>query len=155
MANGASIQLKGHEKLLRKFNTLSAKMQRDVVRKSVNAGATQLVKAVRAKAPKDTGELRDSIGSQKKANFAGGRYTATVGPRTSIKWSHPVSVKGRPGKKRLLPVSVIAKWIEYGFRGIPAKPFMRPAFDANRKKIAKAITTKMVKELRKALRKTA
>jgi len=92
----------------------------------------------------DTGRLRASIST----NWSGSAMSrGNVGAQADI--SDGV---GKPEEKNGLFRVVVgtnveyAPWLEYGTRRMSARPFIRPAFDALRIRIAKMITESSIRE---------
>jgi len=171
MAGSANIavgfDLTGDRDLMRKLDKLEAKVGRNVLRKAMRAGSTPIVKDAKARAPVgDTGNLKKSIGRRFKWYNAQGTYVVVVGPR--IKYARDKVTKKLLRDQRGRRISVLAGQhgfiVEHGtkprytksgaFRGIgPPQPFMRPAWDANKKKAEQLAVTKLRDEVFKEARR--
>ncbi len=79
------IEILGAKELERKLRTLGDRVQRKVVRQSVNAAATPIVKAARAKAPRESGLLRKALNKKLRTYKDQGKVVAIIGPRTDVK----------------------------------------------------------------------
>jgi len=164
-----SFDLTGDKALMRKLDKLSDKMGRRVLMKAMRAGSRPIVVAARARVPVETEGLKKSIGTRFKWYGGTGTYVAVVGPR--IKY---LKKKDASGKRRLVlnakggRISVLAGQhgyiVEYGtkprytkngaFRGIgPAQPYMRPAWDTQKRVAEKLAVAKLRDELEKEARR--
>lgn len=65
--------------LTKKLSELEKKVQKDVAKKALLAGAEPMEDALKSASPVDTGELRDNIKSAKKIKTKKGRITIDVG----------------------------------------------------------------------------
>lgn len=65
--------------LTKKLSELEKKVQKDVAKKALLAGAEPMKDALKSASPVDTGELRDNIKSAKKIKTKKGRTTIDVG----------------------------------------------------------------------------
>jgi HK97 gp10 family phage protein len=105
------------------LTTLGERVQRRVMRQAVSAAATPITKAARAKAPKESGLLRKSMGKKVKTYPKTMTVVGIVGPKTSIIGEH----KGRkrwPAKyARLIERGHIARDGSF----VPPQPFLGPA----------------------------
>ncbi len=112
-AGGFTVVLEGQEDLIKKLNKINKGVNRILVR-AMKKAAAPIIRAAKAKAPFDTGELRDHIG---------------------------VSVNAKPGNVALIvgPTrgTFYGGFNEFGTKNQPARPFMRPAFDEKKKVAAK------------------
>jgi HK97 gp10 family phage protein len=155
-----SIDLLGDKELMRKLDKLSSKIGRSVLRKAVRAGTPDVLKDARSRVPKDTGNLKKSMGRKFKWYNRTGTYVVVVGPRhraekTTVqrgsftKTKTAKAIKGFHG--HLVEYGTKPRYTKNGvFRGIgPAQPFMRPAWDANRKKAEQLAVAKLLAEVEK------
>lgn len=65
--------------LTKKLSELENKVQKDIAKKALLAGAEPMEDALKSASPVDTGELRDNIKSAKKIKTKKGRTTIDVG----------------------------------------------------------------------------
>lgn len=174
MAGSASIvldfDLTGDKALMRKLDKLTDKIGRRVLRKTMRAAAKPIVKQAKMNVPiGKTRNLKRSIGTRFRWYGGTGTQVAVIGPRIKYKRE-----KGASGTRRLVRdsrgrrISVLAGQhgyiVEFGtgprytkkgaFRGIgPAQPFMRPAWDAKKKKAESAGVKKLREEVEKEARR--
>lgn len=147
----------------------SAARSRSITLKSVKAGAKVIAPAVKAGAQRRSGALKQSIGIK----TAKGRRTKTaayavVGARTKVR---KMVKRSRRGAKVLAVPAFYAHLVEGGTKaharpnletgtaghhpGSRPKPFLKPAFDANKGKALDAAREAAADEIAKAIRSQA
>lgn len=114
----SSVKISGIEAIQRKFEALTPKVRKKLLRSSMTKGARIVAAEAKARVPVDTGALRKSI---KVAGLAGGRGAGLVARGGG---------KAAPVGKRVIATERYAHIIEQGRKGAEAKPFLRPALDA-------------------------
>jgi len=130
------IAFAGFKQLDSDFKLLSQAEQRKVSKKAVRAGAVVFRDAVRANAPVDSGVLKRSISVD----------TVKGSPTAGVKFKKVlVKKKGKKGKHRSAPFYWY--FLEKGTAKMPAKPFIRPAFDANVKNAEDAAFNQFLKDI--------
>lgn len=138
MARNA-MKLLGDKELERTFKTLGERVQRKVLRQAVNTAATPVVKAARAKAPKDSGLLKKSLGKKLVTNKKAGVVTAVVGPRRNVVGEHD----GKPRKPSRYAHLVEKGHIDGDGNHVPAQPFLRPAMEETEAQALGVMTDKL------------
>lgn len=128
----SEIRVKGLADLNKFLQQLPAKMEQNVLRSALRAGANVVKEEAKANVPVDSGVLRDGL--KVSTNSRRGRVTANVkatGKHAFIApWieygtaAHKIASKG----KGLFFGGLFARSVEHP--GSRAKPFMRPALDA-------------------------
>lgn len=122
-----TVTFAGFKELDADFQLLSKAEQRKVSRKAVRAGAVVFRDAVRANAPVRSGLLKRSISVDTV------RGSATAG----VKFKKVLAKKkGKKGRHKSMPYYWY--FLEHGTSNMPAKPFVRPAFDASVKQAEEA-----------------
>lgn len=117
--------------LTKKLSELEKKIQKDISKKALLAGAEPMEGAIKSASPVDTGELRDNIKSAKQVKTQKGRTTIDVGVT---------------GDKR--DIVERAYYNHYGSRGRAGTYFMDDGF----KKGLNPAQEKMVEVLKKELK---
>ena len=151
MAVGA--QLIGDKKLIRALERLGGAAQRRVVRPGVTKALSPITgaakKNVTAQGAKRTGLLRKSIRAVVRTYRGSGIIWGGVGINPAIVG---VDERGRTA----WPI-MYAHLVERGTYRTRAKPFLRPAFDANKGRALRileaTVRTNLEKEVRRAARK--
>lgn len=118
MVNG--VELVGDKVLLKKLRKLSADLRDEIARDSLMDGGRIVESAAKQKAPKKSGQLRDSV--TREARRSDGTWYVAVGPgpETNVRLAD-----GRMLSYGLFP--------EFGVHGsTPKKPWLRPALDERR-----------------------
>ena len=156
-------QVLGMNELLKNLKTLPDKVQKRILVGAVRAGAKPIVKEARSLVPKDTGNLKKSIGVTKFRTRKKSLVWFQVSPRTGGKYDgwygnfieygtyaeldHPL-VRPSTGKRGEKRAKVVAK----GF-GLKPKPYMRPAFEKEGENSIKSVKEYIAKRLDKELSK--
>lgn len=125
---GVDIKLTGDRELQFAFGQLADKMQSHIAKAAIKAAVTEIVLPVaKTKCPVDQGLLRDSL------------HVVAVGSKGKIGFA---VVAGRVYRSRSSEGIVFyGNTIEFGSasRGLPARPFMRPALYENADKILASV----------------
>lgn len=144
------IEIKGLENFKRGLKDWPQKVAKRVLAKAVKYAAFILEEEVKRRVPIDTGQLKDSIGTKRK-NIS--PWEVAVQVQTQIKsgmkhnfWYAPLVEYGsnyviKRGKR------VIAAG------RIPPRPYMRPAFDAQRENMQQIIADELSEAATKEWRK--
>ena len=103
------VKVEGLTELLEKFTALDERVAKRALRKALRAGGKVFKDAIIARTPVKTGQLRDDIIAATSVNASEGTGTTSAGPTKH---------------------SYYGEFEEFGTSHQPAKPFIRPAFDA-------------------------
>ncbi len=122
----------GFKELEAKLRELELSMQRKVLVAAAKAGGKIVLDDARSRAPRLTGALAEGI-------------TMKVGGRETD--SNEATVEIRPSRKTFW-----ALFNEKGTRKMAAQPFMKPALENNRERIAAAVKEQLIKSINKAIR---
>lgn len=141
------VKITGFRELNRKLKQLPIKIEQKVLGRAALAGAAVVRKDARRRAPKKTGLLRKSIVSRKKRGKYFGEVLYQIGPTVSAFYGQFIEsgfVATGP-KKRGLTFRESRGRAKLRNKHYPAKPFLRPAFDENTKKIIDAMKIRLQK----------
>jgi HK97 gp10 family phage protein len=143
MAKSVTVSVDGLRDLGERMKALSEDMNKKIGRAGVAAGAGLIARAAKVKAPVDTGNLRKNI------------ITKRIPPGESALTSEYI-VTVRQGKltqkqrAKGLQDAFYGRFVEHGTAKMPAKPFLRPAYDENKEKAVEAIKERIAARLTKA-----
>lgn len=143
----ADLQVKGLRELGAAMRGLSADMAGKVARQAVAAGAGVSRKAIRQKAPVDTGNLRAAIVMKREKNTRlTEEYVVAVrkGKRRDV-------AAAKSGQGKLGKDAYYAHMVEFGTVKMPAQPFVRPGFEET----AQAATDAIAKRLKARIEKVS
>jgi len=129
------VEINGMDQLLKKLKKLPYEIQEKVVKGAIRASAKPIVQDARRLVPKDSGDLKKSIGVVQRKSKQKNIVYFSVAPR--LKKKH----------------GFLAHFHEFGTVDMPAHPFMRPAFEAKGKDTIDFAKKYMVKRIDKELAK--
>jgi HK97 gp10 family phage protein len=132
---------------------------RGVTLKGVRAGGKIVQAAAKARAPKRSGALRQSIGLKaQKGNKGKTVALAVIGARKKVQ----KMVRPPRGTKKILAIPAkYAHLVEKGTKprtghpGAKANPFLRPAFDATKSRAVQEASRVIAEEIQKVIAKQA
>lgn len=131
------IKLEGFKELARELRDMPEKIGRNVLRAAVNAGATAVRREVQTRAPVDTGRLRRSIYQRQvreQSNLQ--RQVFHVGVRSGVR-------RNEDGSKDRSRDAWYWRFIEFGTVKLPARPFLRPAFESRQTEAIEAMRRRL------------
>lgn len=138
MADGVTFEVEGLKELQEKLRALGPKVARNALRSAVNAGAQVVRKEVQARAPIDTGTLRRAIYIKQIRELSNEfQQTFYIGVRRGKKYQ----------KKKM--DAWYAMMVEFGTSKMPAKPYIRPAFESKKVEAAARIKEKLMERIEK------
>lgn len=144
-------EIKGLRELGQEMQELSADVQKKVAFAAVLAGAGVVKKAAAQKAHVADAPYRvqqkkgDKSFEVQPGNIA--KNVATKRVKGTLTAEYAVFVKG---KRKDGFAGRAARLMEFGTVTMPAKPFLRPAFEATQEQAANAIKTRLEKRIAKA-----
>lgn len=131
------IQIEGLNELKQAFDLLPKRVAARAASKSVRAGAKPILKAAKAKVPKDTHNLENSIASKiLNKNRDAMNVAAIIGPRVKYR---RVTNKTSAKYNDKVNDGFYGYFVEHGTRKMRARPWLRPAFDENKVAAQQAI----------------
>ena len=146
--------LKGGKELQDFLNQLPAKIEQNVMRSALRAGAKVIADEAKVRVPVgDSGLLRDSIRVSTRARKGRVSASAKAGDKKAFYWrwveygtaAHEIRPKNG---KSLFFSGLFSELIDHP--GARAKPFMRPAFDNKANEAIQAVGRMIGKRLNKA-----
>lgn len=126
------LRITGHKEIDKKLRKLPEKVTKKILRRAMTKALKPVRDTARGYCPVDTGKLRDSI-------------KIRAGNRSRLAIKRQVTTSG--SDNMFSGETYYGGMVEYGTQNMQAKPFMRPAYDAekdNAKKLA-------IDEIRKIL----
>lgn len=143
MASSVTVKVDGLRELGERMKGLSEQMNNRIARAATAAGAVVIRNAAQQKAPVDTGNLKKNIIVKRLPKG-----------ESSLTSEHIVTVRqGKltaKQKDKGLQDAYYGKFVEYGTAKMPARPYLRPAYDQNKEKAVQAIKDRIEKRLNKA-----
>lgn len=147
-------ELEGLAELARSLDQFSDQVARNITSKALAEAAEPMARAARAMAPKDSGELRESISASTRANIKGRLRNknlrfAFVGPSYSKYDAHYAP------HAHLVEFGTAVRHHKDGkYVGqAPAQPFMRPAFDQYKQEVVVRFRDILAVEVEQAARR--
>ena len=132
------VRVDGLEELKRELEALSSDMSRKVLRSATGAAAQVIRKAARDLVPVDSGKLRKAIYIKHMRELS-----------SSTQQEYYISVRNGPRERRKIRAggSGIDAWywkmVEFGTSKMPAKPFIRPAYESKKSEALEAMKKKL------------
>lgn len=152
--NQIRFELEGLQELAQSLQQFSDTVARNITSRALADAAEPMAKAARALAPKDSGELRESISASTRANVKGRLRNknlrfAFVGPSYSKFDQHYAP------HAHLVEFGTAARYHKDGkYVGqAPAQPFMRPAFDQYKQEVVVRFRDHLAVEVERAARR--
>lgn len=136
----------GLEGVVSTFKNLPLRLQRNVMRGALRAGANVIAEDARLRVPVRSGQLKASI--RVASNFVNGVSMATVkaGSRYKV---FSIGKSGRKTKRAYKTIgpsgkaqyhsAYYAHWVEFGTSKMPARAFMRPSFESKKEAAVEAV----------------
>ncbi len=143
-----SVEITGMKALQKKLKRLPPKLQRSVVRKAVNAGSQEIVKAARREAPVRSKNLKRALGKKVKTDKTKQHITAEIGARRGKNGAHLHLVHEGVrahlfGVGKLLRIGNNVFMGPIQHPGSRPNPFLKRAFDNNHTTALSAMVRKM------------
>lgn len=154
-----NLDILGGKALAKALAELPIKIERNIMRSALRAGASVIAAEARKNVPVDTKELRQSIRTSSNSKRGTVEANAVVGNRKTKKgWyasfvefgTAPHIIKAGKNSKTLSFRTKDGKWhraTEVNHTGAQAKPFMRPAFDAKGEQAVQAVADRIRERL--------
>lgn len=130
------VEIRGLRELSDAMKALPKKLERRVLNAALMTGAREIDREAKLRVSVRTGTVRRNIRARPGRPEAGHAATVIVGVRR-LSGKQIARLKSR-GKAADDPF--YWRWLEFGTQKMPARPFMRPAFES--KKVSAAFTIK-------------
>lgn len=149
MDNG-SVKIVGMKELGDTLRLLSNQMEKKIIQAAARAGAKVIRDEVERRAPRDTGELAQSVTVKAYRVSRTGNFKVLVG----VKYVRKNAAKR---KKSTEAAGSYAFWVELGRPGKgghthqAAQPFLRPAFDTKKDEAARVFGDKVMEGIKAEL----
>lgn len=131
-----SVEIRGLRELSDALKALPKKMERRVLNAALMSGAREIAKEAQIRAPVDKGTVRRNIRARPGRPDAGHNATVIV----SVRRLTGRAIAKLKAKGKTADDPFYWRFLEFGTSKAPARPFMRPAFEA--KKVSAAHTIK-------------
>lgn len=156
---GEFVKLEGFAELAKALRELPERVARNGLRAAVNAGASVIKKEAIAKAPELTGALKANL-YQKQIREQSGpmQQTFYVGVRNGVAKYAKTAANRRAGKTGVYKnagSTFYWRFMEFGTSKMPARAFMRPAFEQQKENAVDAIGKKLDERIQKYARELA
>ena len=132
----------GDKKLKRAFKRLGQKVEQKVLKGAAGLAMNPILSAARRLVPVRSGQLKRSLG--KRARTYKGIHIVFIGPRSGFKTLY---------KDRRVNPTQYAHLVEFGTVNSPARPFLRPAYDANRMAVLSRLRKEVGKRIEREVKK--
>lgn len=138
MSDSMSIKVEGLDQLADRLKGLGPDISKKSLAKSVSRGARVVRKKVEQLAPVDTGRLRRSVYVKKMPKQSNGQQQTYI-----------VAVRSGKRYQKTDRDAFYWRFHEFGTEKLPAKPFIRPAFEGSKFEAADKIKEVLIKEVAK------
>jgi len=128
-------KITGGKALDKALSQIPIKFEKRIAKSAIRAGANVILKDARLRAPQDTGTLKKSLRVVSRSRRVGDAVVSVV-TRSGKKWTAKGMNAWYAGK------------VEFGSKGIPARPFLRPALDSKAKEAIQAVSKMIIKKIR-------
>lgn len=147
-----SQNLTGFKELAEKLKKLGPKVAKNGLRRAVSKGAAVVRNSARKRAPVDTGEMRRDIQIKRKRDVQGsGNFAAIY--EVFVRSGKKSRLAGK--KRDIQRDSFYWKFVEFGAEKMPARPFLRPAFEGDKEAAIEVIGESLNETIQAAARDTA
>lgn len=146
------VRLTGFRQIGKALDHLEKKSAKKVIRKGATKGIQVYTKALKDRAPKQTGLLKKSIGSKVKSYRGGATVLGIAGARVGFRREVEVKIRNKKGTRIVARKKEIRDPSKYAHITEARKPWMKPTFIGQQKAVELAAMAAMKQELDTALR---
>ena len=134
------VRVEGLDELTRRFDQVPPKIAKAIMRRALKASAQVFLNAMQQEVRRRTGFLAAHLGLKIRLTRDEYGGTASVG---ALKTNYPLNMRGatlpatgdRPNRSRVtttISAASVARFLEFGTRKMPAFPFIRRSFEAEK-----------------------
>ena len=141
------MRIEGLDQIVKAMEQMADEIKGDPLRASLRKGVLPILNDARDRAPRDSGRLERNILSRPippkdmPANFSDGQEVFVRSSRRKSKDDETNAWYWR--------------FVEFGTKFVPARPFMRPAADSKRNQAMREFTDEMRKQVERTARRVA
>ena len=146
------VEVKGLRELMRALEQLPKEIQGKPTMTALRAAAKPMREDARAKVPQDTGTVLKNIVVARSKVHNGKNFVWGVVLRVK-KMTRRQRQAAAAGGNPLAGDPFYWKFLEFGTSKLPARPFLRPAFEGNKTGAVDIIKNRMAKAIEAAARK--
>lgn len=141
-------KIEGLEQIEQALRQLTPDLQRKSIESATSYAFSPVVSAAKRKVPVGLGILKRSLGIKKVKYKGGGVVWIGFGARSGFKVRIGTVKRGpRKGKPIYSNPTNYLHLVEMGTATAKARPFLRPAFDANHQRVHTRFTDKLSREI--------
>jgi hypothetical protein len=156
MAKGLiRVKITGFRGIGKAIESLEKKAGKKVIRKGVTKGSQVYTKALKERAPKQTGLLKKSLGQRIKSYKGGRTVVGLSGPRSGFKKEVEVKIRNKKGTRIIARKKEVRDPRKYAHITEAKRPWMKPTFVARQREVEQAAMDAMRAELAIALREVS
>lgn len=147
-----SVKIDGLKELQEALNQLPLKIQGKPLRSAVGAAAKVVMDEAKRRVPQDSGQLKKAIYRGRSRSMSGtGKETYVVAVRKGkAKYANTRKNRrfNRVGKTyQTRGLAYYWRFLEFGTAKMPARPFLRPAFEATKEQAARVLKQKLAETI--------
>lgn len=143
----SGFKVQGADFIIKKLRTVRAAVNKKITRRMLRAIGKVFEDSATSRIRRLTGfTLREIKVSVRRTRGTTDEMSAIIGPSRA---NHPIK-SGKSGKG--MRASDVGRWLEFGTKDMPAKPWLRPAFHTAKSQAASAGSSTFRKEFTRATR---
>lgn len=143
----ANVEVKGLRELMLALEKLPQEVQKKPVQQALRAAAKPMRDDAMSRVPRETGTVQKNIVVQRSKLYNGKNFVYGVVLRVRNMSKRLKKSKGYAGDP------FYWKFLEFGTAKMPARPFMRPAFEGNKDKAIQIIRERLARGIENEARK--
>jgi len=147
-----TVKIRGMDKLLEQLDQLKAQLAVKALAAGARAAFKPVLDAAKRLAPRDTGELADSIKLRiEKPNEGDAviKVGLMIGKSTKVRQARAAAAAFGESQGKKVPAARRWHFIELGTSHQAAHPFLRPALEQNQDEVLRILSDEIRKQIRK------